>query len=245
MDDATMREGVERLRRLLPDARAKIKNTPSLRTEMRSGLAKAMSTHLREDKIQAVVVYPAPLGGWHCDVLFRDMPPGVPNTMGTPVGMPLATRDDAEKHGLDLLVAVLQMCMESEASGEEEADPTFLLFGATITLNQQVINLLVAADPEALNGYGSKQAAIQRIREVLDRAIPGLDHENFEAKFNSATREQQMAIFTVLHIAALSGVFAYPPREDGTPEGREDAMRQIELDAAMRERLRRGTKLDG
>jgi hypothetical protein len=96
----------QRLLQLLPWARAEAKKK-AWSIEVSSALAKATMQYVTEDNLEGIAIYPAPKGGWHCDVTLINVPPGVPNALGTQVAHPLATRADAEAHAKILLVTIL------------------------------------------------------------------------------------------------------------------------------------------
>lgn len=211
--------GKRLLRELLPWARAEARKGDT-QFSAESKLGTVTASYVTEANLDALVIYPAPLGGWHADVVFKHTPPGVPNTMGSPVEHPLRTRREAEEMGKRLLVMLCTMAARNAAAKVAPADPVFLLHGLAFTLMPKLYELALAAMPEGAGGseggYETKERAIERIEEVLGNICPdGFDGD----VFNSLDRGQKAEILTVLHIAALTGVFAYPPRRDATPSG--------------------------
>src|SRR6476661_4921942 len=87
---------------LLPRAKAKAaKDNPTYRPI--SALGRAQMPHLRIDNVEAVLIYQAPKGGWHGDVVLRKVPPGVPDILGSPVDNPRPTREMAVESTTALL----------------------------------------------------------------------------------------------------------------------------------------------
>ena len=101
-----MKAGRALLRDLLPAAR-EAAGTQEHPLAITSGVAKASAPYLREDNFEAIVIYPAPLGGFHCDLLLKKTPPGVANTMGSPVAKPLPSREAALDYAHTILTAMV------------------------------------------------------------------------------------------------------------------------------------------
>jgi hypothetical protein len=205
------RQGRRRLRELLPWARAEAKK-PGAEIRGKSALYDTTAAYVTEDNLEALLIYPAPLGGWHCDVMFKDVPPAVPNCMGSPVATPFRTRAEAEDHGKWLLVSLLTIAQQPKGNG----NPVFLLYGAVLRLLPEAIAAAARAEPDSVDrGYGSKEHAVNRIKETLAEVCP----EGFtvDAFNKTMAREKKARLLAVLHIAALSGLFAYPPRLDQPP----------------------------
>jgi hypothetical protein len=210
-DRVVMREGKQRLRKLLPVAKDRLKNADNIiGVEVVTALAKAQAQHCREDNLGAVTIYPAPLGGWHADVILRWTPPGVPNSMGSPVGNPYPTRERAEQAALDLLTTVLAIGREARGP----TTPVFLLFGGPFKL---VPDLL--CHPMA-HGWGSKEDAVIGLMATMERLFGCA--EPTQEQFNAMSRDAMVTMSYAIHRAALDGVFAYPIRRDKSPSGHDE-----------------------
>jgi hypothetical protein len=209
-----MREGKQRLRKLLPIAKQRLEDE-RIGVQTVSALAKAQAAHLREDNLEALTVYPAPLGGWHADVILRHTPPGVPNAFGSPVGNPYQTREQAERAALDLLTFTLMIASQEAAP----TTPVFLLYGGEFALAPEILWHPLA------HGFGSKEAAVAKLDDVMQGLFGDAREPTTEA-FKELSREQMLAMSYTIHRAALDGVFAYPIRRDKSPSGHdEDATR--------------------
>jgi hypothetical protein len=209
-------KGRRLLQELLPWARAEARKGDHDFT-LESALAKATASYVREDNLDAVMIYPAPKGGWHADVVFKYVPPGIPNTMGTPVEHPRRTRAEAEAVAKDLLVTVLRIAETTR--GKARAAPVFMLHGWTLRLPRDLLPSALAVMPEFHSGYGTQLQAAARVERVLDELCP----EGFDGSaFNDWPIEKKVALVTVLSIATLSGLFVWPWRRDGTPDPAEE-----------------------
>lgn len=214
-DDRDFARGQRLLRELLPWARAESRKA-YVKPEMTSALGRAAATYLSEDNLDALIIYPAPKGGWHADVVLKKTPPGIPNSFGTPVGQPRRTRAEAEQAGKDILVSLLFLAAKNAAA--EAAPPVFMLHGWNITLSPDVLPIALTIMPAHKSGYGSKLQASAQVEQAIDRYFPnGFDGESLRA----LSQEEQTHFMIVLHIAALSGLHAYPMRQDAAPESND------------------------
>lgn len=219
--EADFIRGRRLLRELLPWARAEARKGEA-KFESRSALGAATAAYVTLENLDALLITPAPLGGWHADIVFKHTPPGVPNTMGTPVERPMRTRQEAEEAGKNILVMVCAIAASNEAAKPPPAPPVFLLSGWACKLVPEVFELSLMGMPDGAGGpnggYTSKEHAIERIEETLAELCP----EGFDGKaFNAWDPAKKAELISVLHIAALTGVFAYPPRRDATPSGHQ------------------------
>jgi hypothetical protein len=208
------------LRELLPWARAEAKKLIAeggmLGFEL-GALGAATSPYATEDNLDALVIYPAPLGGWHADVLFREVPLGVPSAMGSPVANPYKTQSEAAAAGKQLLVFIL--CMEAKGKAEKK-EPVFILHDCVFNLMPDAYEFLRSVDPKLVTGYGSPEKAADRIAETLAKYFPdGFSYDAFKAASPIATSR----LMSVLHMAALDGLYVYPMRRDASPSGHTDA----------------------
>jgi hypothetical protein len=135
----------------------------------------------------------------------------VPNTFGTRVAQPCRTRREAETAGKILLVSALAWARQPK----EPADPVFLLHDYAIKLYQGPLDWM---DPEMLQGFGSAKAAEARIEAILAELFPN----GFDSKKIAALPDDDLLqLMAVLQVAALTGVFRYPPLKDGSPSGHQ------------------------
>lgn len=222
MDDeltaADWRRGRRLLRDLLPWAKAEMRKLgKGVESGDMSPLGEATTANLTENNLDALLIYPAPLGGWHADVVFKNVPPGFPNSMGTPVGEPLPTRPMAEDRARKSLIGMLRMIEDAKGKGDGRK-PVFLFFDGFFELQPLLFERALALAPGGAGGpnggYESQDFAIHRIEEILATWFPG----GFSRKaWSESSTDARSQLMTVLHIAALTGVFAYPPRKDGVP----------------------------
>lgn len=210
-------QGVRRLRDLLPWAKAEIRKTKDDLELTLGALAKAQMRHVTEDNFEALVIYPAPMGGWHADLFFKLVPPGVPNCLGSPVANPLATKQEAEESAKRTLIVALKM--EAMAAADPKpTGPAFLFYDQVLPLVESAL----AAGAWVLMGEVEKSEFRQNAIKKLD----SLTIEHFPNGVRYGQRgavadEHDKALFVAAHAAALAGIFAYPLREDAAPPTHE------------------------
>lgn len=216
LDDMTWRQGRRRLRDWLPTARASIEKDPP-RAEFLSGVAKAQAPHVVDDNLDAVLIYPAPKGGWHADVVLKDVPPGVPNTLGTPMQHPVATREEAERRARGLL----EMCLAQAKKNAEKLtpppwpNPAFELFGWSFPIPARMIDLCLTEMPELAVPYRTRERAIQRVEAILAELAP----EGFDGDLvGQWPIEKRARLLSVLTGCVLTGLYRYPPNLDEAPK---------------------------
>lgn len=176
-----------------------------------TGLGKATFNAMTMDNLDAILVYQGPRGGWHCDIVLKDLPQGVPNSFGTRVETPCKTREEAEQIGRILLAGVLGHIKTRQKP--EKPVPVFLLHGAEFKLLPKIFDLTSRVMQDG-GPYKTVIGAIARIESVLEQLFPG----GFDPEaFNKMDRDRQILLLSVLHGATLAGVFRYPLRKDGAP----------------------------
>ena len=209
------KQGQRRLRQLLPWARAEAEK-PGSSVEARSPLGATTMPWATEDNLDALLIHPAPKGGWHADLVLKWTPPGTPNCLGSPVHSPHKTKPEAEQAAKGLLVAVLAAA--KNAAVTEPPPPAFILHSCSFRLDPLIYEIALTAFPERANGYGTTEAAIAKVEEVEASLFP----RGFTLDaFNALAHGDKASLLTVLHLAALTGLYVYPPRRDASPSGHE------------------------
>ncbi len=216
-----LREGMRRLEQMLPAARAKAAEGGKIKNE--SELLRAQLPFIREENFLAVVVYPAPKGGWHADLVLKNVPPGYPDRVGTPVQAPCRSKIEAHEFAQGLLASALILAARNADGGGDGAPSklVFLLDEWAIDLEPQVFERLSALRHlGGLEGYGAKQAAHERVASMVAQYFPeGVSRRALE----DLPHDDYARVAAVLHMAALNGVYAYPPRLDAAPDMLMDA----------------------
>lgn len=219
IDRNARRRGRAVLERLLPLAQAKAAAEPPPLEEVQlSEVARVQMQYIRPDNLEAVVIHPAALGGWSCDILLKSVPAGVSNVFGTPSNSPHRTEEEAEASALPLLAFVLAAAAAVQA--EPPKGRVFDYFGFAMPLPERGLRFMEEATAENPNlRYGSGERARERLDEITAKLFPGdrVDEETL----NRLSREQLAELLVVLSMAALEGMFRYPdwPAKPPKPEG--------------------------
>jgi hypothetical protein len=197
------------LQKLLPQAR--IEATKLGKFGHISPLAEAMRKYTVESNLDAIAIYPAPRGGWYCDVVLKSVPEGLPSVIGTPKDAPLPTKAEAEQHAVDVLSVILRF----QNLPDIERDPVFLLYKWTFPLLPSLLEALKSAFGDEA-GYSSEDVAFIRIEQTLNTLCP---HGHLEGlnNFEKWSWNDKGDLLTVLHMSALCGVNVYPRREEASP----------------------------
>lgn len=198
------------LKRLLPDALEAAKRDDG-EAIAGTAVAEGMHSHLTLEKLDGVAIYEGEHGGWHADVVFRDMPPGVPGVMGTPVGTPLPTRQAAQDMAPVMLRYVVRLALTKPAAPR---DPVFEYHGGTIQIPAHILQSLYAAG-FAESGYTAERA-VQRVAEIEADLFP----DGFSvARYEQLTEDENRRLIAVMTMALATGVFRYPVPQPGPPRG--------------------------
>ncbi len=212
-------EAQQLLAELLPAARADaiaFAADPEFSFEMVSGVGKAALPYMREDNFAGIHIYRAPLGGFHCDLVLKKVPPGVANTFGSPVGAPLPTREEALKYALQVLTGVLAAVLK-HAPNPADTRPVFEFFGFDLPIDE---TLLAAA--EKVGDNMAKTLGRPLTPNDIDEMLADMVAEHFprgltDGFIPNRPFKEKAQVTICIHLAALCGVFRYPPLPDGTP----------------------------
>jgi hypothetical protein len=204
-----VRQGVRRLHALLPAARASVR-----RGEHRAGgaspILQAQQPWIRQENFGALVIYPAPLGGFHADLHLKYAPPGVSNVLGTPVQMPCRDRAEAETVAFAILCLALQLEADTKAAGAvPKGDRQFLFHSIALTLPAQVYNEALDAFPN-VEAELSETAALERL-DMLTATLFGGATPTYE-RVTALSREAAASLQAACLVATLAGIFRYPPK---------------------------------
>lgn len=177
-------------------------------------LADGLLSHLTLDMFDALVIHEGERGGWLVDLLLRNVPPGFPKIMGTPVASPLASRQEAQ----DLAPAILAIFVKLvKMAKKAAAKPVFLFHNHTITLDPEGVKLVVDhLDPlhdDALGVSSMAVNALDRLAELDAALFPNGFTPERMAKL---PRETHYKFLMVIYVASACGIVRYPSPTPGT-----------------------------
>lgn len=204
MTRSEQQEAAALLKRLI--ARADDEPKDRFKATFSSPIAKAQKPYITRDNLGGMLVYPAPLGGWHADLVLKKTPPGVLNSFGTPVTDPPKTKEEAMRVAYGLVQIALAMAAENEAapSEAEPADPAFILCDVIVfPLHPELLRRMAAAAPPP-----NEVRALRRLEEVMMQLF-GRHDPTFE-EVDTLDHERRSLLLSVIYIAALHGILRYP-----------------------------------
>ncbi len=196
------------LQQLIPVSQKEIENNPQMHTEAMSSLGRNTSAFVTMENLESIVIYQAPLGGWHADVLLKNVPPGIPNVMGSPVAAPFKTKEQAFEGAQHILTAVL-LLMKYEKP--KEVNPTFHFFDYVFTLNQEIFNNL--REKGLSSEKFMKSSCIDMMDDFMSTFFPN-GYKNDYDKWDSKIKQ---LFLTIIHMNVFAGNYHYPPRQHGLP----------------------------
>lgn len=112
--EKAVEKGRKLLKKLLPELRKEISIADKdMSLAPTSLLGQSVISRIRLENLDALVIRKS-AKGWHADVIFKGLPVGVSNVMGTPEAHPLPTEADAQAAGRDLLKQLIRVALENE-----------------------------------------------------------------------------------------------------------------------------------
>jgi len=195
------------LDKLLPRAREKASELVEFSAESAVGMA--MLPHLRLSRVEGVHVYQGEKGGWFADLVFKDVPPGVPKVIGTASNLPCSTRDEA----IDQAVTMLASVIRSESNPTLEESDTKVVFefdDAVIEIPRDVLlavrnaGVSISADDamERLETFRRKFGGGRRITPDTINALP---------------KQARLELMAAVLGALTNGLFRWPLRTEQPP----------------------------
>lgn len=223
--DEDRRDGYERLRRLLPAALVeaeRMAQDAEFQIGVMSGTARALAEYVHSANLDGVIVYRGPKGGWHCDVLLKSTPPGIPDALGTPADSPFEAKFQAEEHAPHLLAGVLAMGLRRGEGQIEGGPPCFVLHDTEVLLWPELVADAVRLREEqrARNGetFG-RDILVRMLRKML--AGLGLEHGCTPEDLDRLSPDERRFLMALLAGAAGAGINRWPLPVDRPPT--EDA----------------------
>jgi hypothetical protein len=160
-----------------------------------------------------VHVYPAELGGWHADIIFGNVPPGMPNTIGTPATLPCATRKEALDRAVMMLAAIFAARTRSKPAVPDEV--IFELYGVNCAFRAaSIATLAKAALPDVA------PAAWGRLLDTELLAAGELVHAaDYVPEIDRLPQAVRRRLGKIMAAALAHGVFRHPMPVPASPSG--------------------------
>lgn len=195
------------LRKLLPKARAMVKEAQG--TEFRPGGAVAAGLHgsLRIDNVDAVDVHQGPHGGWFADLVLKEVPLGTPMRFGTPSDEPLPDREAAVKFGIRLLAFIIAI-ERTDVNRKTPAHAGFVFYGIELHVPRRALE---AVKPHMSEDPRTEAEFEERLSELRQEFFG--DNDPTEERLSALDESSQMRFFAVVAIALLRGYVQWPKPE--------------------------------
>jgi hypothetical protein len=180
-----------------------------------SAAAKCAHPYLRRGNLAAVDVHEGRRGGWIGDVVFRNLPLGLANVLGTPVDSPCRTREEAVSQAVSIMASVLLA-----PDVELPAEPMAVIEFWDVSFNLPC-ELMALVDEAAKHNEVDTGYALRRLEEMTEVYFP--QREGVEAVFKALPYDDQRMVMSVLLLASRYGVLRFPPREARAPQPDKEA----------------------
>jgi hypothetical protein len=184
------------LRDLLPDAR---RLAETMTTQRPTPAPADLMAFLREANVDDVRIVEGRKGGYLAQILLKDMPLGLPRSVGTDCRMPHLTRQLAVDHGKRILAEIVRAKPVTAAP-----EGLFRLSHQTFVLGA---DKLLAASREPMPTH-----EIQSIlATIYKKYYTGENSVGYRRPYDTLPDGEQREIEDALYQAAVSGVLEYPP----------------------------------
>lgn len=178
--------------------------TDDLQVEM-SGHGEAVFRYLTRENLEGLHIYPGEHGGWYADITMKDLPPGVPRVIGTPVAMPCATREEAVEQGMAMIEMVLNQIEAGKADrGRDRSGDTipFSYHGVELQIPLKLLEGLKELQ------HPGEDYSMQRLEEIGTELFGGA-YPTSEITRTFST-DQLARFMSVAGMALLAGVHRWP-----------------------------------
>jgi hypothetical protein len=207
--EAELEAGRRLLRRLLPRAIKDVKDG-IYRADTTNLMSDALATNITLDNLDAIIIHEGEADGYLAELTFKDMPPGFPVALGTPVEEPHGSRQVAQDSAFGLLGTVIAMIFQAE--GKPKQPPQFIYHDWVVGLMPELLDALI--NRGIRNSLGMDEA-FRRLRD-FDIKHPAVSKDDIHRLEESSRK----LLFTRIHMAAALGIFRYPEIKAKAPAQR-------------------------
>jgi hypothetical protein len=206
------RAGRALLKKLLPEARRmlderKAEGKDEILLRATSEIAKVAASFHHRNSMDSVCVYQGEKGGWIADLLFKNVPRGLGDINGTPVGEPHATRNEAIAAVTELVSAYLTRDPPTDSA---VPDPVFELFDMVIVVRRSDIERFEREHSD-FEGF-EESKVVTLLNDIEDRFVQ--DNKMFD-KLQSMSDVDRRRINGAAFMAIHLGMSRWPPRRAG------------------------------
>jgi hypothetical protein len=195
------RKAKRNLERLLKEI-ASIPKSDSMHMEAMSGLAKAGRFFMRLENVEGVHIYAEGPERWYADVVFKDVPAGYSNMIGTPTKAPVRTQAEAEDYAKTMLI----MLRDSPVPEERPDEIIFPFDNVSLPIPENLYRELV----KARDAVG-QEFSLEYITDLMERARARIGGPITVDRFNAASQDDRLFVLTAATLCSLSGHIRWPP----------------------------------
>ena len=186
-----------------------------------SMLGMSVLAHLREDNIDTLVVHEAAPGAWHADIILKDVPTGVPDTLGTPVADPLPSKEEAEEAARNLLTGLMAEIYTAKHASRDTVQKdvrVFRIFEVEFFIPGDAIDSMLEGRKEIFAGFPGTPAdfALHLLAEVCEQIVKdgNITQKDWEAADPGLRDRGVVAMLLLLS----EDIFQFPPRPVPPPQ---------------------------
>ena len=198
------------LKASLPHARKIVESGTLTETTAASSLGANSLQYYSIEKCDGMHVYQGAKGGWFCDFAFVDLPPGIPDAIGTPVSFPEKSQADAVLRGVDMLAMI--MANKPDPPSTEDAVAMFPIDDLVVHIPIRVLEEI----KRAADGEKPEQDYVLTRLTEFRKTYTGdgpVTSELADAFPQEVLRELQV----LCTMALLSGLVRDPPYLEAAP----------------------------
>ena len=173
----------------------------SMKMESLSGVAEASRYFMRIENAVELHIYSEGPERWYADIVFKDVPKGYSNIIGTPVKAPVRTQAEA----IEYAKAMLLMLRDAEPPKERPAEIVFPFDGVNLSIPEELYQELYKKKEEMKDTFSDEY-----IVDLMERARARIGGRITVELFNAAAPEDRTAVMVAAMICSLSGRIRWP-----------------------------------
>lgn len=213
--DKELRDGRKRLKEWLPRARAELKKRKgSLSSAPTSVLGQSLTDRVDKKNLDCIMVYETSPGKWYADIILKGLPRGIPNTLGTPVSLPKADREEAIKEGFIILMTMLAAIEDRKTIKRDQKfhdTRYFHLYGMQFSLPGNAVDEAARLIDST---EGELAYAVEHAIQALDISVLDVFGESDMSSevFAAASERKRIGLLTAMGVLLTFGIFRYPEK---------------------------------
>lgn len=205
------RKAKRNLERLLKE----IESVPRTeQAEMRavSDIGRANQYFMRLENVVEVHIYSEGPERWYADIVFKDVPEGYSNAIGTPVKSPVRSQADANDYAMTALI----MLRDTSNTAERPTGIVFTFDDVNLTIPEKLYQEIHSKKVEMDQTFSEEYVV-----DLMERARARVGGPLTEARMNKASPEDQRMVLVAAIICSLSGHLRWPDNVYDEEEDRD------------------------